>query len=104
VTVLSLASRVVPLGRRARNALRSARILDELVESQLPLVSRLPEDSRRRASDYLAELVLLAQAYRHFAAGWISRRELERRGLATMQQLTSLRRPRPETPQFTEQD
>lgn len=91
-------------GWRARSALRSARILDEIVAVQLPLVSRLPEDSRRRVADYLAELVLLAQAYRHYAAGWISRRELERRGLSTMDQLSLLRRPRPEAAQFTEQD
>jgi hypothetical protein len=44
---------------------------------------------------------MLAQSYRHFAAGWISRRELERRGLNTMRRLAVLRQRRP---QFTEQD
>lgn len=73
------------------------------MEAQLALVARLPEDSRRRAADYLAELVMLSQSYRHYAAGWISRKELETRGAATMQRLTRLRRPH-EQAQFTEQD
>jgi hypothetical protein len=102
--VLGLTSKLAPCGWRARRALRSAKIIDDIVEAQLPLIPRLPEESRRRASDYLAELVLLAQSYRYFAAGWIGRRELERRGLATMERLAALRRPRPESPQFTEQD
>lgn len=78
-------------------------MLDDVVANQLALVSRLPEDSRRRAADYLAELVMLAQSYRHFAAGWISRKELERRGAVTMDRLAELRRPHPRA-QFTEQD
>lgn len=90
-------------GRSVR-ALRSARILNEVVETQLPLISNLPADSRRRASDYLAELVMLSQAYRHYAAGWISRRELERRGVVAMERMSTLRRPSAEAPQFTEQD
>jgi hypothetical protein len=101
--VLGLLNKTVGDGRRARRALRSAQVLDEVVEAQLALVSRLPEDSRRRAADYLAELVMLAQSYRHFAAGWITRRELERRGATTMERLTELRRPY-EQAQFTEQD
>lgn len=101
--MLGLLSRTVGDGRRAKRALRSAQVLDEVVEAQLALVSRLPEDSRRRAADYLAELVMLAQSYRHFAAGWITRKELEKRGAATMQRLSELRRPH-EPAQFTEQD
>lgn len=100
---MGLLSRTVGDGRRVKRALRSAQVLDQVVEAQLALVSRLPEESRRRAADYLAELVMLAQNYRHFAAGWISRKELERRGAATMQRLTELRRPHGR-PQFTEQD
>jgi hypothetical protein len=47
--------------------------------------------------------VMLAQSYRHYALGWITRRELERRGLETMRRLSALRQRR--TPaQFTEQD
>jgi hypothetical protein len=92
--------------RSARRALDSARILDQVVENQLPLVSRLPEGgSRARAADFLAELILLSQAYRHHAAGWISRRELERRGNVTMRRLSSIRRRSPLSyTQFTERD
>jgi hypothetical protein len=97
---------LVRRSRSARRALDSARILDQVVENQLPLVARLPEGgSRVRAADFLAELVLLSQAYRHHAAGWISRRELERRGHQTMRRLSHIRRrsPLPFT-QFTERD
>lgn len=90
--------------RRVKRALDSARVLDEVVANQLALVSRLPEDGRRRAADFLAELVMLAQAYRHYAAGWISRRELERRGLNTMRTLAEIRARRHSPAQFTEQD
>lgn len=100
---MGLLSKTVGEGRRARRALRSAQVLDEVVATQLALVSRLPEDSRRRAADYLAELVMLAQSYRHYAAGWISRKELEAKGATTMGRLADLRRPR-ERAQFTERD
>lgn len=80
-------------------------MLDEVVATQLHLITRLPEHSRRRTADFLAELVMLAQSYRHYAAGWISRRELERRGLCTMQRLSMIRtRRRSPRAQFTEQD
>lgn len=75
-----------------------------MVDSQLVLVSRLPERSRPRAAEFLAELVTLSQAYRHYAAGWISRRELDRRGLFAMRKLSAIRRrPLSET-QLTERD
>jgi hypothetical protein len=92
--------------RSARRALDSARILDQVVENQLPLVARLPEGgSRVRAADFLAELVLLSQAYRHHAAGWITRRELEQRGNRTMRRLDHIRRRSSLSyTQFTEQD
>lgn len=93
-----------PGGRRARRALDSARVIDEVVNDQLLLVARLPEENRRRAADFLAELVMLAQAYRHYAAGWIGRRELERRGQHTMRRLATIRQRRPSAAQFTEQD
>ena len=99
-----LTSRAFSRSRRARRALDSARVLDEVVANQLALVSRLPEEGRRRAADFLAELVMLAQHYRHFAAGWISRRELERRGLNTMRRLSAIRQRRPSEAQFTERD
>lgn len=99
-------ARVIRQTRSARRALDSARVLDQVVENQLPLVARLPEGgSRVRAADFLAELVLLSQAYRHHAAGWITRRELERKGLSTMQRLSVIRRRSPLTyTQFTERD
>lgn len=99
-----LTSRALFRSRRARRALDSARVLDDVVANQLALVSRLPEDGRRRAADFLAELVMLAQAYRHYAAGWISRRELERRGLNAMRRLAELRQRQPSAAQFTERD
>ena len=99
-----LTSRAFSRSRRAKRALDSARVLDEVVANQLALVSRLPEDGRRRAADFLAELVMLAQDYRHYAAGWISRRELERRGVDTMRTLADLRARPHSRRQFTEQD
>lgn len=80
-------------------------MLDQVVAAQLPLVARLPEASRRRAADFLAELVLLSQAYRHHAAGWISRRELEERGSGVVSRIAVLRRRSSlSSAQFTEQD
>ncbi|WP_291412409.1 hypothetical protein [Actinophytocola sp.] len=91
--------------RRVRRALASARVLDQVVADQLPLVARLPEASRHRAADFLAELVLLSQAYRHHAAGWITRRELERRGTGTVSRIAVIRRRSSlSSAQFTEQD
>ncbi|HVV23968.1 MAG TPA: hypothetical protein VHF06_31330 [Pseudonocardiaceae bacterium] len=89
---------------RARKALHAAGMLDEIVDSQLPLLAALPETSRRRSAGYLAELVMLAQAYRHFAAGWISRGELERRSQRTMRRLNNFRHRHPSTAQYTELD
>jgi hypothetical protein len=99
-------ARAMKQSRSARRALDSARILDQVVENQLPLVARLPEGrSRVRAADFLAELVMLSQAYRHHAAGWITRKELERRGDSTMRRLSHIRRRSPLShTQFTEQD
>ncbi|GAA2665726.1 MULTISPECIES: hypothetical protein [Actinosynnema] len=66
--------------RRAKRALDAARMLDEVVDTQLPLLASFDEERRRRSADYLAELVKLAQDYRYFANGWIDARELDRRG------------------------
>jgi hypothetical protein len=80
-------------------------MLDKVVAAQLPLVARLPETSRHRAADFLAELVLLSQAYRHHAAGWISRRELEERGSGAVSRIAVIRRRSTvSSTQFTEQD
>ncbi|RKT84346.1 hypothetical protein SAMN05421805_103273 [Saccharopolyspora antimicrobica] len=75
-----------PRWRRAR-ALRSAQVLDDVVDSQVASLPLLPADVRRRHADHLAELVLLAQNYRYYAKGWITRRELERRGRAALLRL-----------------
>ena len=76
---------------RARRALRSARLLDEVVDTQLPLLAAFSEERRRRSADYLAELVKLSQDYRYFANGWIDARELDRRGQLAVEQLGRLR-------------
>ncbi|MBO0839474.1 MAG: hypothetical protein J2O49_01450 [Sciscionella sp.] len=65
---------------RANRARSAAQTLDELVDAQLPLLAGLSEASRRRAADHLADLVMLGQAYRQYAAGWINRAELNERG------------------------
>ncbi|WP_233159594.1 hypothetical protein [Actinophytocola xanthii] len=91
--------------RSARRALAAARMLDQVVATQLPLVGGLPEASRHRTADFLAELVLLSQAYRHHAAGWISRRELADRGAAAVSRIEVIRgRSSVPTGQFTERD
>ncbi|MBC6449257.1 hypothetical protein GPZ80_19005 [Actinokineospora sp. HBU206404] len=92
------------MGRGAQRALAAARALDDVVSDQLPVVAALPEDLRARAADYLAELVMLAQAYRHYAQGWISRNELALRGRATTDRLAGMRLTRPATAHLTEQD
>jgi hypothetical protein len=91
-------------GWHARKAVRAAGMLDEIVDSQLPLLAGLPEASRRRSASYLAELVMLAQDYRHFAAGWINRGELEQRNHRTMRRLNNFRHRHPSAAQYTESD
>ncbi|GAA2821499.1 hypothetical protein GCM10010470_65960 [Saccharopolyspora taberi] len=81
-------------GWRTRRALRSAAVLDEVVDSQVGMVPGLPPELRKRSADHLAELVLLAQSYRHYAAGWIDRRELEHRACAALDRMESRRGPR----------
>lgn len=56
-----------------------AEALDHIVERDLELLRALPADRRGAHADRLAAIVMLAQAYRHFARGWINRRELRRR-------------------------
>jgi hypothetical protein len=48
--------------------------------------------------------VLLAQAHRHFAAGWIGRRELDERGERAMRTLAELRQNQIRLAQLTERD
>ncbi|SFS84577.1 hypothetical protein [Saccharopolyspora flava] len=75
-----------PRSRRAR-ALASARVLNQIVDDHLRSVGDLPPELREPYADHLAELVLVAQAYRHYAAGWISRRELHRRARAALRRM-----------------
>lgn len=77
--------------RRTRRALKAARMLDAVVDTQLPLLVSFSEQRRRRSADYLAELVKLAQDYRYYANGWIDAEELDRRGKDAMSALTKLR-------------
>ncbi|WP_016698877.1 hypothetical protein [Actinoalloteichus spitiensis] len=81
-------------------ARRTASALDRIVRGQLPLVRRLDQPGARRAADYLAELVLLAQAYRNFADGWIDRTELDRRGRRCLARIEELRE-QPGSPPLT---
>ncbi|GGP38037.1 hypothetical protein GCM10010185_06810 [Saccharothrix coeruleofusca] len=69
-------------------------MLDQVVDTQLPLLASFDEQRRRRSADYLAELVKLAQDYRYYANGWIDGRELDRRGRRVVTQLTHLRADR----------
>ncbi|MGW1681741.1 hypothetical protein [Saccharopolyspora sp. NPDC002376] len=78
--------KVFPHWHRTR-ALRSAQVLDDVVDSQVASLPLLPPDLRRRQADHLAELVLLAQNHRHYAKGWITCRELERRSRAALLRL-----------------
>jgi hypothetical protein len=66
-------------------------MLDDVVDAQVALLPQLSDETRRQSAEYLAELVMLAQSYRHFAFGWISRRELERRGSETVRRLEAIR-------------
>lgn len=75
----------------ARRAMKAARMLDKVVDNQLPLLASFDERRRSRSADYLAELVKLAQDYRYYANGWIDAKELERRGKSAMAELTRLR-------------
>lgn len=83
-------SKKTKLSERSQAALQAARILEEVVDSQLPLVRKLPENRREHSVTHLYELVLLARNYRYFAAGWIRYRELQRRSSATLWKLRQL--------------
>ena len=66
-------------GPNRRQAARTAEVLGRIVDRDLELVRAMPAARRARQVDRLAAIVRLAQAYRHFANGWIGRRELRRR-------------------------
>lgn len=67
------------LGPSRHQAARVAEALDRIVERDLELLRTIPLERRAAHVDRLAAIVLLSQAYRHFARGWINRRELRRR-------------------------
>ena len=71
--------RLFRLGPSRAQAARVAEALDRIVERDLELVRAIPLDRRAAYTDRLAAIVMLSQAYRHFARGWINRRELRRR-------------------------
>lgn len=94
---------LLKLSWRRRRALRSAQLLDDVVDAQAGSLPELPDEGMRRSgADHLAELVLLAEAYRAYAAGYLSHRELRRRGWSAVDRLESIRRPRME--QLTERE
>lgn len=77
------------MARSLRQAALTADLLDRIVDRDLDLVRALPVHLRGRHVEKLAALVMLAQAYRHYAVGWIGRRELRRRSRATFERLTA---------------
>ena len=76
--------------RSVRRAAATAALLDRIVDRDLVLLRALPIHQRARPVEKLAALVMLAQTYRHYAAGWIGRAELRRRSRVTFDQLTAL--------------
>lgn len=77
--------------RRSRTARWDADFLDALVDAELEFVRRLPVHLRARPAELLAVLAMLAQDHRHYAQGWISRRELRRRVQVALDDLDALR-------------
>jgi hypothetical protein len=87
-TPLRMLLRLV-MARSQRRAAATAEVLDRIVDRDLVLVQALPVHDRARSVERLAALIMLAQDYRHYATGWIGRRELRRRNRATFDQLTA---------------
>jgi hypothetical protein len=77
-------------GPNRRQAARAAEALSRIVDCDLELVRAVPIGRRARQSDRLAALDLSAQAYRHYANGWIGRRELRRRLRAQLDELVKI--------------
>jgi len=77
------------MARSLRQAAATAELLDRIVDRDLALVRALPVHQRGRPVEKLAALVMLAQAYRHYGNGWISRRELRRRSRVTFDELSA---------------
>lgn len=77
--------------RRTRTARWDADFLDGLVDTELELVRRLPMHLRARPVEMLAVMAMLAQDYRHYAQGWINRRELRHRAQRAVDSLDAMR-------------
>lgn len=77
--------------RGARQAMRQAEMLDQVVAAHTRLMPRLIEPERSATTDYLVELVRLGQVYRSYAQGWITKRDMERQARAHSAQLDELR-------------
>jgi hypothetical protein len=77
--------------RRSRTAQLEADFLDRLVDAELEFVRRLPVHLRSKPAEALAVLAMLAADHRHYAQGWISRRELRRRVEQALADLDALR-------------
>jgi hypothetical protein len=76
---------------RTRTARCDADFLDGLVDAELELVRRLPTHLRVRPVEMLAVLAMLAQDYRHYAWGWINRRELRHCAQRAVHNLDAMR-------------
>ncbi len=83
-----------PLGwlRRTSAARGDADFLDGLVDAELEFVRLLPVHLRARPVEMLAVMAVLAQDHRHYAQGWINRRELRRRAQRAVRDLDVMRR------------
>ena len=77
--------------RRRRMAWLEADFLNDLVDAELTFMRQLPVHLRDGPTDALAILVMLAQDYRHYAQGWINRRELRHRTERALTDLDVLR-------------
>lgn len=84
-------SRRLGYWHRGRTARLEADFLDRLVDAELEFVRRLPVHLRPKPAEALAVLVMLAQDHRHYAQGWISRRELRTRARTALHDLDVLR-------------
>lgn len=85
-----------PVVRRGRTAQLEADFLDRLVDAELEFVRRLPVHLRGKPAEALAVLAMLAADHRHYAQGWISRRQLRQRVERALADLEALREARNE--------
>ncbi|MFN2494489.1 MAG: hypothetical protein ABR608_01065 [Pseudonocardiaceae bacterium] len=76
--------------RRSRTAQLEADFLDRLVDAELEFVRRLPVHLRSKPAEALAVLAMLAADHRHYAQGWISRRQLQHRVQRALADLDAL--------------